>query len=225
LTTESHPPSKTGSLLELLGRERRRTTLEYVFVIVLSVATLASAWCGYQLQQWNGAQSDARAEADELSLQAAEHGLAGIQLRTQDGLFVLEYWRALRTGDMKSGELVLSHARPELRRAIEASVAAGILKNPAELGPLQRPEYVLAEELEARRLREEAATKKDAAATAARTAGGYVVVTLMFATVLFFGGIAGTFTQPRVRTVLAVVSILVTLCTLVMLWRLRVFWE
>lgn len=209
-----------GEFFRRIHPEKRRTALEYVFVIVLSIATLASAWCGYQLQQWNGAATDARAEADDAMRQAGEHVILAMQTRTMDGLAVLEYWRMLRDHDVENVDRMLARLRPVLREAIEASIADGVLVDPTKPGPLQHPKYVLPDEVEAGRLRELASQRRQASADAGRTSNSYVVVTLMFATVLFFGGIAGTFTQPRVRTIMAFISICITMTTLVMLVRL-----
>jgi cytochrome P450 len=57
----------------------------------------------------------------------------------------------------------------------------------------------LAEEQNAMRLRVEAGELNAAAQRAGKISGDYVLLTLMFASVLFFGGITGTFTAKRVR--------------------------
>lgn len=209
-------------LQELLDREQRRGTLEYVFAAVLSVATLASAWCGYQLQRWGGLQGDARTALEDAQREAAEMTIQGLQLRTHDGIVLLEYWRLMRSADERAATGLRAHMRPALQAALDASVADGVLKDPARRGPMERPEYVLEVETKARQLRESSDLLREQARQASDIGGRYVVVTLMLGVVLFFGGIAGSFTRPRVRTVMAVCSIALTLVTLILLGRLSI---
>jgi hypothetical protein len=112
--------------------------------------------------------------------------------------------------------------RPELRKALEASLAAGMLTNPEVAGPLQRPEYILTEEQDAKRLREEARQLHTAAQGAGQACSKYVLLTLMFASVLFFGGITGTFSSRRVRNGLGCVALVVFIITITFLIGLPV---
>jgi hypothetical protein len=95
-----------------------------------------------------------------------------------------------------------------------------VLTNPELPGPLQRPEYRLAVDDEASAQREQAHQHKADASRASHAAGEYVLMTLMFASVLFFGGIAGTFTDRRVCRVLACIALLLFAVTLVIMIRL-----
>lgn len=174
---------------------------------MLSLATFASTWCGYQAQQWGGAQGDLHAAADTAERQAAENTIVALQLRTQDSMVLSEYWQALRHREPRAAQTILLHMRPVLRQALQASVDSGILHDPSLAGPLQRPEYILTEEQRAAEQRAEAGKLKADATSAGKFAGQYVVLTLMFASVLFFGGIAGTFNERRVRAGLAIVSL------------------
>ena len=89
-----------------------------------------------------------------------------------------------------------------------------VLTNPEVAGPLQRPEYALAEEQDAIRLRKEAIEDHAVAHDAGQTCSKYVLLTLMFASVLFFGGITGTFSSRRVRNGLGCVALIVFIVTI-----------
>lgn len=210
-------------ILELVERGRGRGRLELVIAIVLSLATLASTWCGYQSRQWGGQQSSGQSAADTAERKAAESTIVALQRRTQDGLVLLEFWRAMRTDDSGTAETIRSNMNAALRTAVQASIEGGILTNPEVAGPLQRPEYRLTEEAEAAAMRDEAKRLKAQAATAGQAANEYVLLTLMFASVLFFGGIGGTFTDRRIRTVLASIAVMLFVATAGMLLRLPVF--
>ena len=42
---------------------RRGRSFEIMAVLLLGVATLGSAWCGYQAAKWNGRESDLARQA------------------------------------------------------------------------------------------------------------------------------------------------------------------
>ncbi|MBS0197188.1 MAG: hypothetical protein JSR77_10560 [Planctomycetes bacterium] len=195
-------------ILKAVEKDNRRGWLELAVAIILSLATLASTWCGYQARQWGGVAGSSQVAADTSERQAAEFTILALQLRTQDGLLLLEYWRAMREQDVKTAETIKAHMRPVLKAAVEATLAAGILTNPQVTGPLQRAEYALPEETRAAAEREKAGQMRAKAASAGERANQHVLLTLMFASVLFFGGISSTFTERRVRIGLAVVALL-----------------
>ena len=209
-------------ILERVSVDRRRGRLELVLAIILSLATLSSTWCGYQANQWGGRQSGNQAAADTAERKAAEYTIVALQLRTFDGMSMLEYWRALRLNDGESQDALRARMRPQLRAAVDAALAAGVLHDPSQPGPLQRPEYILSEEQSAAQSREEAAQHRQAAVRAGVASDSYVILTLMFASVLFFGGITGTFTARRVRLGLGWVALLLFLFALAQLIKLPV---
>lgn len=222
--TTSHPvpESLLQRIVAALETKGGRSRSEVLLAIVLSLATLGSTWSGYQAGQWGGAQTAAASKADTAERVAAESTIVALQTRTFDGMAILEFWRALRTGDKKTADTLLSHMRPALQAAINASLADGILTDPSKPGPLQRPEYHLPQEAEAIAQRKEAAALKITADNAGRASSQYVLLTLMFASVLFFGGIGSTFDTPIVRRVLVVIAMLISIVTFAMLSRLPV---
>ncbi len=209
-------------VLAAVEKDNRRGRLELALAIILSLATLASTWCGYQARQWGGIQNTKQASADTAERQAAEDTIVGLQLRTFDGIVLLNYWSALREKDTQTSDALIARMRPQLRKAIEASLAAGVLTDPQVAGPLQRPEYVLAEEQSAERLRKDASLLNMEAQVAGQACSKYVLLTLMFASVLFFGGITGTFSSRRVRNGLGCVALIVFVVTMSLLIGLPV---
>lgn len=209
-------------ILVRVEQDRRRGRLELALAIMLSLATLCSTWCGYQANSWGGLRSSSQSSADTAERKAAEDTIVGLQLRTFDGIVLTQYWSAMRANDSATAATIHEHMRPQLRAAVEASVADGILTNPKVVGPLQRPEYVLEAEESAARQRTEAENLRSAAGAAGRAADSYVQLTLMFASVLFFGGITGTFTARRVRLGLSGAAMVVFLIALAFLVRLPV---
>jgi hypothetical protein len=221
-TEKSDTETLLHRIIAAVEKDRSRGRLELAVAIILSLATLASTWCGYQASAWGGVRSNKQAAADTAERQAAEDTIVGLQLRTFDLLEVRDYWFALRQKDTESRDTIFLHMRPQLRKAIEASLAAGVLQNPELPGPLQRPEYILTEEVNAKRLRVEAGELHTAAQKAGHASSNYVSLTLMFASVLFFGGITGTFTVRRVRVGLGGIALVLFLFTVAMLIGLPV---
>jgi hypothetical protein len=209
-------------VLDAVEGNTRRGRLELVLAIIMSLGTLASTWCGYQANLWAGNQMAQQAESSTADRQAAEDTLAALQLRTFDGITLLAYWEAFRAGNTEVSEGIFARMRPSLQRAIQASIAAGVLHDPTVAGPLHRPEYVLEEEERARTLRADAHRLQAEAAASGRASGSYVLLTIMFASVLFFGGITGTFTARRVRVGLGWISLLLFVITMILLARLPI---
>ncbi len=81
------------------------------------------------------------------------------------------------------------------------------------------------EELDAKNLREKAGLLNAEAHKATQASGDYVSLTLMFASVLFFGGITGTFTDRRIRLALGCVAVVLFILTCAFLLRLPIYHE
>lgn len=203
------PPNRTpdnldtadalARILSAVESGSRRGRFELLIAVLLALTSLASTWCGYQASNWGSDQLLSQDAADSAERQAAEDTIVALQLRTFDGLTILSYWEAIRESDVQTQQALLARMRPQLRSAMEAALAEGILTNPTVKGPLQRPEYQLPEELSAGARRQEAAALREKVQIAGRASADYVLLTLMFASVLFFGGITGTLSSARAR--------------------------
>jgi hypothetical protein len=101
-----------------------------------------------------------------------------------------------------------------LLQAFAKAVMAPKAKPP---GPFAMPEYVQPELGEAKRLEDVSAQAFAAAQRANGTADTYVLLTVMFASVLFFGGIAGTIDLRRIRIAIVAVALALFLVTITFL--------
>lgn len=209
---------------EAVTSGRRSGRMQAVTAIILSLATLTSTWCGYQAARWSGVQSGLQSDADTAERQAAENTLVGLQIRTQDEILLLEYWRAQRDADQRTTSLIELRMRPELKAATEAAIREGIFRDPAVKGPLQRPEYRLEPETIAAARRADAAKWSSQAAVAGRVSNEYVLLTLMLASVLFIGGVSTTFSRPLVRKTLGVLAMIVFVVAVARVLRLDILW-
>ncbi len=80
-TSTEKPNTETllHRIIVAVEKDRGRGKLELAVAIILSLATLASTWCGYQASEWGGLRSTEQAAADTAERQAAEDTIVGLQ--------------------------------------------------------------------------------------------------------------------------------------------------
>lgn len=166
--------------------------------IILSWATLVSAWCGFQASVWGSTYSTESRAANTARLQALKATDIANQQTTTDVLLFATWLEAEVTGNTRMAAEVEERFPDRLDSAFTAWRA-----QPAEEGhlpdgsPLDRPEYVLAAQADVDAAHERA----DAALQAADAAGAYntryVASTVLYASVLFLVGIASKLSQVR----------------------------
>lgn len=194
--------------------------LEIFSAILLSLATVSSAWCAYQSARWNGVQSIYFSDAASLGREAVHNSLLGQQRISIDVSVFLEFAAAKSQNNDVLSDFLYQRFDPELKKATDAWLALKPLKNPdAPPSPLDMPEYAVQELQTAKQMRLQMEEKHLAARSANRASDNYVLLTVLFAMVLFFGGIANKFQSRRVKTGVLLVGTVVYLATLVMVIR------
>ena len=211
-------PQETAAMLqrilEAVEEEKRKRWVEITCAFVLALATMASAWCAYQSTLWGGVQTFRLAAAGRAGREATQHYLTANQLRAADGQLALAYLEAKGRGDEKLAEFLLQRFRPVAKKAFDAWQKTDPFNNPtAPQRPFEMKEYVEPELQEARRLDEEAGTMLNAAQVANETSDTYVLLTVLFASVLFFGGIGGTLQSRRLRLSVFAIALVLFLVT------------
>jgi hypothetical protein len=195
---------------------RRRESLErWVDVgstVILALATVLSAWCAYQSARWGGVQANFYSEAGAARTQAVQQAnRANVAQSVDVGMF-LQYVAAITENNADLTDFLFARFRPPMKVAMEAWLATTPLQNPeAPPSPFAMPEYVLAEAQEAERLSAVAEEKAQQARDANQTGDNYVLLTVMLASVLFIGAIAGKFGSLGSRLVFLVVAAFVLL--------------
>lgn len=118
----------------------------------------------------------------------------------------ISYMNAKNERNEPQEQFLFKRFRPEMKAAIEAWLKTDPFNDPkAPPGPFKMEEYVQPEKEEAKRQDERFAQEQAAAVHANSNSDTYVLLTVLFATVLFFGGIAGTVDSRRLRiTILAI---------------------
>lgn len=179
-------------------KERLKHFIELATAIIISLATIASAWCAYQATLWGGIQTFRLCAVNALGRKSSEQTVRAGQMRTMDGILFVEYLKGKECHKDFLADFFYNRFRPELKRAIDVWLATNPFQNPrAPPHPFVMEEYNLEPEQEAKRLSEESGQKFDEARQANENSDNYVMLTVLFASVMFFGGISTQFESPR----------------------------
>ena len=181
--------------------------LEIFSAILMSIATVSSAWCAYQSARWGGEQAFYLSEAAGMGRDSARNMLQAGQVETLDVAMFMEYSRALSQKNNDFANFLYQRLRPELKAATEAWLALKPLQNPdAPPSPFEMAEYRIAQKEEAQRINDAVNKKIDEARNANRISDNYILFTVIFASVLFFGGIATKFQSRRLKVVVLAIG-------------------
>lgn len=181
--------------------------LEVISAIVFALAAVAIAWCAYQSAWWGSIQLFRAVEASGKTREASVKTITAQQQRLVDVGMFMQYLNAVHQDNAKLAEFYRKRFRPEMRVAIEAWLATKPLENPeAPLHPFVMPEYSQKAEAEAQQLRDQAEQIFGKAREANRVLINYVFLTVLLASSLSLGSVAGRFQSGRVKILLLVVA-------------------
>lgn len=185
---------------EAAGSEGRSAHewLRIAATVVLALATIATAWGGYQAARWNSATGSSYSQENTL-FQASNRAdaRADSDLQIDVSLF-LEWIDATAAEDEELATFYEDRFRDEFTPAFEEWLASRPLQNPdAAKSPFALDSYVRANAQEAERLRAASAEAGALARVNSQIADNYVFVTVLFATTLFFAGVASNVASRR----------------------------
>jgi hypothetical protein len=215
-------PQETAALLQRIldtvKKEQRKRWVEIACAVLLSLATMASAWCAYQSTLWNGVQIFRLAAANKAGRESAKSNLAALQTRAFDAAMLINYLQAQTQGNQRLEKVLYDRFRPEMKKGVEAWLKTDPFNDPAAPpSPFKMAEYVQKELQEAKHFDDLSAQEHAAAQEANEASDTYVLLTVVFTSVLFFGGIGGSFRSRGLRIsffVIALVLFAVTLSVL-----------
>jgi hypothetical protein len=196
---------------ETNGRAER---LELVATILLALATVATAWSGYQASRWNGEQAKAFTRASALRIESAKaEDLANAQTQVDVATFIQWIDAVVREED-ELADFYEARFREEFKPAVEAWFATMPLTNPdAPLTPFAMPEYQLDARQEAERLDAQAEALSAEGRASIERSTNYVLCVVLFAAALFFAGISTKLGTPRMRRVVLGFGLVVFIAT------------
>lgn len=195
------------------GRHADNRLSEMVAVMLLGIATIGTAWCGYQASRWNQDQGDLSRASSDLRVEAnRQFGLATQEI-VYDANLVAQYAKAVVDGDTRLQEFFRTTLfRPAFLPVLERwqqAIESGTL--PPNL--LEDRDYLDAQLAGY----QETQTKAEAIDLESKQAGEngdeYVLITLLLAAALFFAGVTTSFKVHAARLVLiSLAAVLIAYC-------------
>jgi hypothetical protein len=184
--------------------------------VLLALATVATAWSGYQASRWNGEQAKAFSRANAARIESTRASALG-NTQTQVDVATFTQWvNAYAQEQTELADFYFERFREEFRPAVDAWVATRPRENAdAPLTPFAMPEYELAATEEAERLEAEAEALATEARTNVQRATNYVLGVVLFAGALFFAGMSARLRTRRLRVVLLSFGVVVFVATVV----------
>jgi hypothetical protein len=188
----------------------RRDWVEIIATVLLAFAAVATAWCSYQANKWNGENIKASSRVNALRIDAARaQGLAEGQTQVDIAVFI-QWVNADANDDRELADFYAERFRPEFRPAFDAWLATDPLTNPdAPPTPFAMDEYQLQARTDAERLDAE---EEAMAATVRRNvqrSANYVLGVVLFAVALFFAGMSTRLRGAGTRRALLIVGCIV----------------
>jgi hypothetical protein len=175
------------SFIDLPSRwDRWEPLAEVIVTVILALATLATAWSGYQSARWGGEQSTKFSMAGALRTESTRASTKAGQIAQVDiGLFT-NWVNAFAVGYQELAEFYENRFRPEFEVAFNAWLATDPKNNPdAPETPFSMSEYTISLDLEADRLEQEASKSFQEGSAANQISDDYILNTVILASVLF----------------------------------------
>jgi hypothetical protein len=171
--------------------------VDFASVVLISAATVLTAWCGYEAARWTALQSRLYNESSAQRVTAAADSGRFNTLEVIDVGMFLQYVGSIAAGRTDEEAFIYRRFRPEMKRAVDAWLATKPRTNPAApSSPFAMPQYSLRTGRDAARLDALAAADFEKATAANERGDAYVRLTVIFAAVSFLAGISTKFRFP-----------------------------
>jgi hypothetical protein len=179
-------------------------------VVLISVAAVLTALCGYQSGRWDGQQARLYGEAIAARVESAQASDRAIALTAINVAIFLHYVDAVAKGDNRAATFLYRRLPPEMLPAMRAWLATKpLLNRHAPSSPFAMPQYSLKAHREARQDAARATSTFRAATEATHHADDFLLLTVIFAGVSFLAGISTKMTYPRHVIIVAVATLAV----------------
>jgi hypothetical protein len=217
--------SKRMALKSKLSDPRTwKHNVEIASVLLLSFATILTAWSAYQATRWSGVQSKAYKDVSIHRIDSSREFTRAAQQFSIDTILFAQLVEAYASGDQ---DLVAFYRDRVMLESFVPALDAWIESDPlnndeAARNPLSNEEYrqqLLAPSIA---LEELAESRYIDASDAHRNVDSYVITTVAFAVVFFFAGTSPKFESVRLQRILLSMASTVLLLALIYILRLPV---
>ena len=170
--------------------------------VLMSLATLSTAWSSYQSAAWTRRGNRLMQDANSLERRAALLDVQGSQALAMHAAIFMQIIGAKHAGNQELAEFYEERLAPDAKKAYEAWLVQKPFENPnADPHPFVPGLYEMRGAAEAAKLRADATQRIDEARKAGNLSGQFLANTVLFAAVLFFAAMSAKFEQRRVRLV------------------------
>jgi hypothetical protein len=183
-------------------KPQKKRWVEPVAALLMALATVCTAWCSYQSAAWTRQSNRLMNEFNSLERRSDLLNLQGAQVATIHVAMFMQLLAAQQAGNDRLANFYAQRFPDDVRKAYEAWLKQKPFENPnADPHPFVPNLYQMRGSREAAEATANAADKVRDARAAGNVSGQYLANTVLFATVLFFGGTSSRFEQRRVRVV------------------------
>ena len=198
--------------------------IEFLSAAVMALAAICTAWCGYQAARWGGVQAISFIEALAAHQDSIKQANQAVLTQSMHIDLFVEWTSAVALNNEQQANFLYERFPAELKEAVEAWLALDPTTNPdSPPSPFAMQEYVLEQNKESADLSVAADEMFAMATQANRTADNYVLLTVIFATVLFFGGISGKFKSRTVDLAMLILALVIFILGLVVMLGFPVY--
>jgi hypothetical protein len=185
---------------------RRDRRVELIAAIMLSIATVVTAWSAYQATRWSGDQAEDYTSASATRTESVRASTEANRQILIDVATFLNWLDAEQSGDHALADDIHARMRKEFLPAFNAWLATAPAGSIPVGTPFELPEYQLAAEAESKRLENKAAALFEDGNESNEVGDDFVLAAVLFASVLFFSGLAGTFDSLRAQLFLLILG-------------------
>jgi len=210
-----NPPSRKNA--------PRHALFEPLVLLLLSLATVGTAWCSFQAAAWGGVSQRFSNQSAAASRRAAARELQSQQLALLDVLLFSQYINARSLSNESLSRFYAERFRAEAKTAFEAWLATRPFENTnAPPHPFVTNLYQPRMLAEANAAEEESQRLWQQAGEAGRTSRSYVLITVLLASALFCGGTASKFEAAWIRRSVLGLGLAAFLFAAARLWLLPI---
>jgi hypothetical protein len=199
------------SFIDLPSRwDRWEPLAEVIATVLLALATLATAWSGYQSARWGGEQATKFSQAGALRTESTRASTQAGQIAQVDiGIFT-NWVNAFAVDNQELADFYEDRFRPEFEVAFKAWLATDPINNPdAPKSPFSMAEYSVSFAQEADRLELEASKTFQEGSTANQNSDDYILNTVLLASVLFLAGIQSRMKSVPMRMLIVILGLFI----------------
>ena len=209
---------------EYLQDRRIRRWAELWETIIVTLATVATIWAGYQAGQWNSAQTVNNNQAVNARIEASQLASRGVQTRAVDVSLFTDWINAYASGNTRVANFIRARFRDDFRPAFDAWLREDpFAETDAPDSPLDMPQYRVASLEQSEALMEDAEEFGRQAEAAGGIGDQYTLSVVILAASLLLAGIANRCEWAELRAVVVGAGLIVLLYSVINIIRLPVF--